>query len=130
MVFGVFDGVHEGHRAFLKEAKSQGDYLIAAVAQDHIVEHLKERLPKVNFSQRFEELKKEDSVDEVVVGDSELSAYDVVKKYHPDIIALGYDQSMLKEDLEKNIEKIGYQPEIKIMKAFEGETYHSSILNK
>jgi FAD synthetase len=119
MVFGVFDGLHDGHRAFLKEAKNYGDYLIVAMAQDHIVEHLKGHLPKIDFSKRFEELKKEDGVDEVVIGDSELSTYEVVKKYHPDVIALGYDQSILKEDIEKNIGKLGYQPEIKTMKAFE-----------
>ena len=128
MVFGVFDGIHEGHRAFLKEAKSQGDYLIAVVTQDDIVEHLKGHLPKINFSQRFAEIEKEDGVNEVVIGDSELSVYNVIKDNHPDIIALGYDQSALKEDIKKNMKKIGYQPEIRVMKSFEGNTYHSSLL--
>ncbi len=128
MVFGSFDGIHEGHRAFLKEAKSQGDYLIAVVAQDDVIEHLKGHLPKINFSQRIAEIEKEDGVDKVVVGDSELGVYNVVKEHHPDIIALGYDQALLKEDLEKNMGKIGYRPEIRTMKAFEANTYHSSLL--
>lgn len=80
IVFGVFDGVHDGHRAMFKEAKSHGDYLIAVLAQDHIVEHLKGYLPEVNLSERMEHLQKEDLVDEVVIGDPELGTWEIVKK--------------------------------------------------
>src|SRR3954463_1039918 len=95
MVFGVFDGVHVGHRAFFLEARKHGNYLIAVLTQDHIVERLKLRLPKKNFAERFDNLKKEDIVDEIVIGDAELGMYEVIKKYKPDVIALGYDQQGL-----------------------------------
>ena len=128
MVFGTFDGIHEGHRAMLKEAKSLGDYLIVAVAQDHIVEHLKGRLPKMNFVERFEHLEKEDGVDKVVIGDAHAGVWGVVEKYKPDILALGYDQVRLKEHIEKRLNQFSVRPEVKIMQSFEPEKYHSSIL--
>lgn len=130
MVFGVFDGIHEGHRSLFKQAKKLGDYLIAIVAQDHIVEHLKGHLPERNLAERFEHLKKEDGIDEAVIGDKELSTWEVVERYRPDVIALGYDQTVLKEDLEKNLKRLGVKPEIKVLKAYESETHHSSLLNK
>jgi len=119
MVFGVFDGLHDGHKAFLKAAKELGDYLIVAIAQDQVVMHLKGELPKINLANRFNELQTVDHVDEVVVGDEEQSTYEVVKKYHPDIIALGFNQDLLKEDLEKNLSKIGYSPKIVVLKKYE-----------
>lgn len=126
MVFGSFDGLHNGHRAFFKEARSHGDYLIAVLAQDHIIEHLKGRAPKLNLTERFEHLNKEDGVDEVAIGDKELSAWEVVQKYQPEIIAVGYDQATLREDLEKHLDRLGVKPEIKVMSAYEPDIYHSS----
>ncbi|MEK7146940.1 MAG: adenylyltransferase/cytidyltransferase family protein [Patescibacteria group bacterium] len=121
MVFGVFDGVHDGHRAFLKEAKSHGDYLIAVLAQDHIVERLKGRLPEINLAERLEHLKKEDGVDEVVIGDAELGVWEVMAKYQPQVIAVGHDQQLLKEALEKHCAGGGlsFCPEIKLMSYYE-----------
>ena len=129
MVFGTFDGVHEGHREFFKEARRCGDYLIAVVAQDHIIEHLKGRLPNINLAERFENLKKEDSVDEVIIGDKDLGSWEIVKMQKPDVIALGYDQHTLRESLESHLKNLEYKPEIKIMSAYEPNKFHSSRLN-
>ena len=129
MVFGTFDGVHEGHRAFFAEAKSLGDYLVAVVAPDHIVEHLKGHLPKIDIGWRLERLKEEDNVDEVVMGDDELGTWDVVKKHRPAIVALGYDQTLLKKDLESALKDFDWHPEIKVMSAHEPNTYHNSLMD-
>lgn len=130
MVFGVFDGVHEGHRHFFREAKKLGDYLIAVVAQDHIVRHIKSREPQLNLAERFAHLKEEDGVDEVVIGDADLSVYEVVKQQRPDVIALGYDQSLLKEDLESNRKKFDWPLDLRVISAYEPNIYHSSLLNE
>lgn len=127
MVFGVFDGIHEGHRTMLKEAKSLGDYLIVVVAQNHIVEHLKGHQPKIDLAQRFAHLQEVDGVDEVIIGDAEISTWQVVKKHRPDIIGIGYDQKLLKEDLEKHLPELGYTPEIKMLNAYEPNICHSSL---
>jgi FAD synthetase len=129
MAFGVFDGVHEGHRHFLKEAKALGDYLIVVVAQNHIVRHLKGHEPQLDLAERFAHLQREDAVDQVVIGDTELSVYEVVKQHKPDIIALGYDQTLLKEDLERNRAKFDWPLELRTLSAYEPNIYHSSLLD-
>jgi FAD synthetase len=128
MVFGVFDGVHEGHRHFLREARALGDYLVVVIAQDHIVEHLKGHAPKLDMSERFLHLRNEDNVDEIIIGDHELSTWEVVKTHQPDIIAIGYDQRPLKEDLERHHHDFNWHIEIKEISAYEPNIYHSSLL--
>ncbi|MBU6500803.1 MAG: adenylyltransferase/cytidyltransferase family protein [Patescibacteria group bacterium] len=130
LVFGVFDGVHEGHRSFFKEAKTHGDYLIAAIAQDHIVEHLKGRLPQTNLADRIADLQAEDGVDQVVLGDSEIGTYEVVKKYRPEVIALGYDQEALKDDLESHKKEFDWKPKIVVLNSYEPNKYKSSLINR
>ncbi|MEK9180068.1 MAG: adenylyltransferase/cytidyltransferase family protein [Patescibacteria group bacterium] len=129
MVFGVFDGVHDGHKAFFEEARTYGDHLIVVVAQDIIVEELKGKRPLRDMAERFADLEALDGVDEVAIGDAKLGTYEVVLKYQPDIIALGYDQTAMKEDLEAHYEKFDWHPEIKVMSAFEPNKYKSSLLN-
>lgn len=129
MVFGVFDGVHEGHREFLRQAKNHGDYLIAVVAQNHIVEHLKGHLPAIDLLQRLDRLHDEDHVDEVVIGDAEFGTWEIVKQHHPQVIALGYDQDFLKKDLESRMHEFNWNPQIVVLEAHEPNTYHSSLLN-
>lgn len=128
MVFGVFDGLHDGHRDLFRQAKERGRYLIAVVAQDRIVEFLKGRLPKRSLAQRIEDLQKEKLVDEVALGDAELSGYEVVKKHKPDIIVFGYDQDELKKDLGSRSEDFDWKLKIFSAKAHKPETHHSSLL--
>jgi len=130
MVFGVFDGIHEGHRAMLKEAKRHGDFLVAVVAQDHIVERLKGHLPRIDLTERFEHLQKEDGVDRVVIGDAELGIWGVIQRHQPDVVALGYDQAALKVDLEGHLKNSRLQPELIILKSFEPNKYKSSYAER
>lgn len=130
MAFGVFDGIHEGHRMFLKEAKSCGDYLVAVAAQDSHVELLKGHSPKFCLAERLEALKEESVVDEAIPGDERIGTWGVVKKYRPEIIALGYDQQALKRDLESRMGEFDWHPEIRVMGAHEPRKNHSSLINK
>src|SRR5687768_15036318 len=119
MVFGVFDGFHEGHEVFLTEAKKLGDYLIAVVAQDHLVRHLIGTSARGNLSDRFEELQKSDGVDEVVIGDFELATWKTVERYHPDVVAFGKDQTTLAEDMRDHMSKLSYHPSLVTLNSFE-----------
>ena len=46
-------------------------------------------------------LKKERIADEVILGDTEMSSWKILKRTKPTIIALGYDQTDLKQELEE-----------------------------
>lgn len=112
MVFGTFDGVHNGHRAFLAQAKRQGDWLIAVVCHDHVAAEIKGKEPQLPFEERLELLKREDEVDVAVAGDPEKGTWGVVKKFKPDVIAFGYDQEAAKRDLEDHLPEFNWCPEV------------------
>lgn len=129
LVFGVFDGLHEGHRAMLKEAKSLGDYLVVAVAPDSVVQELKGKVCHNRSGMRIQGVRQAHIADEVALGDKLLSSWHILKKYKPDIIALGYDQQELKDSLEAHFENLLKKPKIVMLKPHKPEIYKSSILN-
>lgn len=123
MVFGTFDGLHDGHKAFLKEAKRYGDYLIAVLPTDEMVEKLKGRPPKLTIAKRFEHLKKALNVDAVIVGDAKLGNWNVLENHRPQVIAIGHDQNKIKEELEKYFSEhrerdTDWKAEIRTMRKF------------
>ena len=119
MVFGVFDGFHQGHEVFLREAKKLGDHLIAVVAQDHIVRHMTGADPSANLSERFEEIEHFDGVDEVVIGDFELAIWKTVERYKPDVVVFGKDQTLLAENFSKHSSNLSYRPSVVTLDSFE-----------
>ena len=115
MVFGVFDGLHEGHKHFLKKALEQGE-LIVVVARDLVVQQLKNKTPKISENERMAAVRNflrpakpwRSGVPEatVVLGDEVQGSYEVVKTHQPDMICLGYDQHRLDEDLQRSHHEI------------------------
>jgi FAD synthetase len=130
LIFGVFDGVHDGHLSFINEAKKQGNQLVAVVARDSMVEKMKGKLPKYNEVERINNLLEIPEIDLVFLGDAEIGTYNILKEVAPDIVFLGYDQDKLFDDLNLKIKK-GYLNNIKILQGspHKADTHHSSILN-
>ena len=129
MVFGVFDGIHAGHRALLKQAKDLGNYLIVVVAPDHIVTELKGHSPRNGLVGRMDEVGKIRGVKEVLIGDHQNGTWEVVKKHQPDVIALGYDQTALRANLELHLDEFSPKPDIIILGSYRPNQMHSSLLN-
>lgn len=124
MVYGVFDGFHEGHRHLLHEAQKRCDSLVVVVAHPTIVSALKQHLPHYSLEERLSKIKENFSQATVVTGDTEIGTWSALKQYRPDIVFLGYDQIRLGQELEK----------IRIPHAFitahHPEKFKSSLLNK
>gem|GEM_PF-773922 len=100
LIFGTFDGIHEGHRDMFRQARMHGERLCVVVARDVTVEKVKGREPFENENIRMKELEKESLVDEVVLGS--LTDYrEPIFTIAPDIICLGYDQSAFIEKLQE-----------------------------
>jgi len=130
MAFGSFDLLHEGHKHYLKEAKSLGGYLIVIVARDINIEKFKGKKSKNNENQRLDNVKKLDFVDEAVLGDKD-DILTVLGKYRPDVVCLGYDQKTVPEERLKNeFQKLGLKAEIIRAKPYKPEIYKSSKLEK
>lgn len=92
LIFGTFDIFHKGHENLIKQARAHGDYLIAVIARDKTVLKIKGNLPKNNEQKRKKILLKSGLVDKVALG-SLKDKYSAIRKYKPDIICLGYDQT-------------------------------------
>lgn len=129
MVFGVFDGLHAGHRDFLRQAAECGDELIAVVARDEMVQALKGKTPRRTEEGRRRAVARLTTVSRAVLGDSDSGAYGVIKKHEPDIICLGYDQQALAEDLARAMQSRVIPP-IPILRlaAHEPERMHTAFL--
>ncbi len=147
IVFGTFDGLHEGHKNFFKQAKEYGDHLVVVVGRDSTVVKTKGRLPKFNEQERLQVVQECKLVDEARLGNEappvdptsaqgfggqrKLDPYKVVEEIKPDIICLGYDQTFFADKLTEELPKRGLgHIRIERLQAFEPEKYKSSILNK
>lgn len=107
---GVFDIVHLGHLKTLKEAKKHGDILFIIVASDETVEANKGRKPLNNQKNRVELLSHIDFVDIVIKGASDPNKFlDIAIKVRPDVIILGYDQTLSEEKLTSLLSDHGLQ---------------------
>lgn len=137
LVFGTFDILHEGHLNFFKQAREAGESLfgpgnvelIAIVGRDSTVERVKKRLPKQDQYERLLAVKKCGLVDQARMGNEGVSVYKVLEQVKPDMICLGYDQFAFTDKIEDKLNEFGLKAEIKRMKAYKPEIYHSSILS-
>lgn len=128
MIFGTFDIFHLGHRNFLKQARQKGDYLIIVIARDQTVEKIKKNKLLNNENNRLEAIKNSGLADKVILGDLR-NKYQVIKKYKPDIICLGYDQEYFVDNLEKKLRQYKLdRTEVIRLKPFKANIYKTSII--
>jgi cytidyltransferase-like protein len=134
-VFGIFDGVHAGHRDFFRQAlqvasgqAKKSAELIVVVGRDVACAQWKGKKPKYSEQERLALVLKEEQVDTAVLGDIEQSTYDVVEKLAPDVICFGYDQNVLYEDIKKWLQGKEKSVELKKLNSYQPDRYHNSKL--
>src|SRR3989338_2032331 len=130
IAFGSFDILHEGHKHYLKEAKSYGNYLIVVVARDENIIKFKGRKPRNDENHRLDEIKKLDFVDEAVLGHKD-NILRVLDDFKPDVICLGYDQKNVDDKkIRQELEKRKLKAEIVRAKPYKEYIYKSSELGQ
>jgi FAD synthetase len=105
---GVFDLLHLGHVRFLEEAKRKGGEnakLITIIATDNTVEKSKGRKPIMSEDQRCALVRSLRVVDEAVLGYENMDIGEVIGKIKPDVIALGYDQFDMENEVKTYVSK-------------------------
>ena len=127
MVFGIFDGVHEGHGDFFRQVQDYGDALIVILGRDRTVRSLKSKAPRYSEEERLQLVKQEPWVSDVGLGDEELPSYGVLEKLNPDAICLGYDQQALGEDLQRWMIEQGKETPIHFLKPYKPSIFHNSL---
>lgn len=122
MVFGVFDGFHKGHEAFLCEALDHADKIVAVVTLPEMVIKLKQKTPKSSFEERIKTVSSFNKKIKAVPGDREIGSWSVLSEHNPDVVLLGYDQDGIAAELTRmNIPFIQ-------LSAYKPEHYKSSLL--
>src|SRR3989344_1900845 len=147
LVFGTFDGLHEGHLDFFRQARKFGDYLCAVVGRDSTVYRVKEKYPMQGEKERLKAVQEcglvdeavlgkennlagEHLVDNAMLGNKNMSPYIIVAEINPDVICLGYDQGGFADKLPEKLKEMGLDIPIHRLKAYLPEKFKSSILNK
>jgi cytidyltransferase-like protein len=122
MVFGTFDGLHKGHVNFLKQAKnlSEKSVLIVSIARDRNVFKIKGAYPRKKERERMMLIKKSGLADKVILSGIKNHLPHIIKE-HPDVIALGYDQTAYVTNLNVKIVRL---------KPYQEKIYKNSLLKK
>jgi rfaE bifunctional protein nucleotidyltransferase chain/domain len=126
---GVFDIIHEGHLATLKEAKKLGDFLVVVVARDVTARRLKGSYPINKEDVRLQIVKSLKPVDLALLGDKR-DPYKVVKLVKPDIIALGYDQAHKEGEIASKLRELGMETRVVRLTVEVPDVKTSKILSK
>ncbi len=134
LIFGTFDGIHEGHRNFFAQARALADepFLIVSLARDSNVLKIKGKAPHSDDATRLESMRKEKLVDEAVLGTVGGNYIEHIVELKPDIIALGYDQTgtLYTNDLEAKLQSSGCSARVTRCEAFMPDIYKSSKLRQ
>ncbi len=101
LLFGTFDGLHEGHIAMLTEARTHAPRIIIALPKDTNVLAAKGHLPMFSWNERASGLQESGLVHDIYAGDDVLGEYHILDQVKPDVILLGYDQTELSLSLKQ-----------------------------
>lgn len=118
LIFGTFDGFHAGHQFVVEEAAKKGSELVAAVARDAHVRALKNKEPRNDEQARLAHVRENPLVSQAILSDKELGSYHILDEIRPDVIALGFDQLALREDLERWMREHDREIHIEILDHF------------
>jgi len=130
MVFGTFDIFHRGHRHFLREAKKRGDNLIVVIARDVTVEKVKRKRPLYTEKERRQAVQESGLAEKVILGNRK-DKYAVIRKYRPQVIALGYDQKFFVDKLQDKLKEFNLNnTQVVRLTAYYPQKYKSSLLRK
>lgn len=85
----TFDLLHAGHVSMLREAKSQCDYLIAALQVDPSLDRSDKNPPVQTIVERQAQLHAVKYIDEVIIYCTERDLLDIINMYPIDVRILG-----------------------------------------
>src|SRR3989344_5122526 len=129
MCAGTFDIIHPGHLYYLSEAKKHGDKLIVVVARDETYEKFKGKKPIHNERERLEAVRMLKIVNGAVLG-KHGNIFNIIEEIKPEVICLGYDQNIQKQQLEDELKKRNIKAEVVRIDAYMPHLYKSSKLRK
>jgi FAD synthetase len=128
MIFGTFDLLHLGHIHMIEHAAALGDQLIAVLATDETIKQRKKTLIH-SQEERCAMVAALRDVTTAMIGDPH-DPYAVIRQIRPDVIALGYDQTMFVDHLEQMLAQEGLTTDIVRLPSFHADVYSSTQLRQ
>lgn len=129
IAFGTFDHFHAGHESYLNQARALGDELIVIIARDETVQRIKGRIADHTEKERKKRVDESGIATKVILG-STGDKYDVIKKYKPHVIALGYDQFAFTHRLNKFLIDSKIDATIVRLEAYKPGLYKTSLIRQ
>ena len=108
LAFGSFDILHPGHIHYLSRARSLGDRLVVVVSRDDSITRIKGSKPIMGEKARVEIIGSLKMVDKAVLGNrlgKESDRYQILRRFRPNVIALGYDQKVDIAEMKRYLTK-------------------------
>jgi len=129
LTFWAFDIAHKWHKYYLSEAKKYGDILITIIGTDANIKKIKGFFPENSQKKRLSEIKKFKISDKVEIW-SNKNPMEVIEKYSPKYICIGYDQKWFVEMMRNYISKKNISLEIITISSYHPEKFKSSLLKQ
>lgn len=127
LAFGTFDYIHAGHENYLNQAAALGDELYVIVARDQTAQSIRGFSPDHKEKTRLKMINALPYVTKAMLGDLE-DKYKVLRKFKPDVIALGYDQFVFTHNLNKILIDFKLNTKIVRLASYEPQMYKSSLI--
>lgn len=127
LCFGTFDGLHQGHEDYFRQAREQGDHLVVVVARDTTVVDVKGDLPAMNEKERLTAIQDHVMVDDAMLGYPD-DKYRIIEEIQPDVICLGYDQEAFTDTLDFELARRGLAATVVRCEPYYPDTFKSSLL--
>ncbi len=108
---GGFEIIHYGHVHTISKAKELGDALVVSVARDSTIRRRKKREPIVGEGDRVKLLSSLRQVDAAILG-VKGDIYVTLQRVGPDVVALGYDQYHLEDQIRSEAKKRGLRVKV------------------
>ncbi len=132
---GAFEVIHPGHIYLLRQARrlaGKKGKVIVVLATDETIRQRKGREPVMGEKERLQVVSSIRYVDKVVIGYRPLSFERVLKRFRPDVVLFGYDQTEVEKAFREFVASRGIKVRIVRAKALPGTEKMSTtaILNR
>jgi len=125
VVWGKFDGLHQGQLEFLRHARNLGNELYVIVIPDEKVKENTGRLPIKKAVERMDELIRLDIITDVYI-DCLSDGLQSILKLKPDVFAFGHDQkTQWEKKLQQYLSSHGLNPEYVYLGIYSNGTHAS-----
>jgi cytidyltransferase-like protein len=129
LIFGTFDGLHDGHKTYIEEAYRLGEHVTVSITPGETILTLKGYKPRYTEEERSALLRAIFPSLEIVLGDTDIASWNILETVRPDAIVLGYDQEELAQSIIKSTYVERNKTPILRARAHRPDTHHNSLLH-